>query len=556
MRPARTVFGITLGVLLVWLGLSPSASAQMVGGGDLIHQFEGGSVDDQLGYSVAGRGDVDGDGFDDIILGANGCQDAAGAVSVYSGRTGERIWHVDGLHAGDLFGQSVSSAGDLDGDHFDEFIVGAPGTENWWGSASVFSGATGTLLWEFHGTTDWERLGTSVAGAGDVDEDGFDDVIVGAPGALADAGGVPLEGAGAVTVYSGATGLPIWEWLGEQAGQAMGQTVASAGDVDGDSVPDIVLGYGDPGGTPPSARIYSGASGALLWEFLDSGEIVAGAGDVDGDGFDDVILGHPVAAPNGLREAGSAYVYSGATGAMIWRFDGETARERFGECVSTAGDLDDDGRAEVLVGSHQLAVTAYGPRGGARLYEGATGRLLAQFAGVGAGDRLGAVAAAGHVDADNVPDIVIGAHDADVGGMRDAGAAYVYSFHPFLEASAEQVSATSGVPVTLTLDFPDSEAGARYAILASFSGTGPTVLAGTPVPLTRDFLLNQMTTGWVPPVLQGSLDFLDANGNGTAEIISDAWLNPYVGYRIHLIAVTLQPGVRMSSVARPLDVMY
>ena len=156
-------------VLVIAFVASPVALSQ-------IYTFDGDSAGDELGRSVSGAGDVNGDGFDDLIVGFRGAR-------VFSGADGSIIYTFHGDSAGDQFGYSVSGAGDVNGDGFDDLIVGAQGDDNngtTSGSARVLSGVDGSILYTFNGDSASDWFGNSVSGAGDVDGDGYADLIVGA----------------------------------------------------------------------------------------------------------------------------------------------------------------------------------------------------------------------------------------------------------------------------------------------------------------------------------------------------------------------------------------
>src|SRR5262245_15844627 len=159
-------------------------------------------------------------------------------------------------------GNSVAAAGDVDGDGVPDVIVGAPSAFDGFGRARVYSGATGATLRTFASSVQNDQFGFSVAGVGDLDGDGIGDVIVGI--LQSSAGGVTA--AGRATVFSGATGLPLWSRDGTQPFDFLGSAVARVGDLDGDGVEDPAVGviYGDNGPAFDAGRVevLSGATGA------------------------------------------------------------------------------------------------------------------------------------------------------------------------------------------------------------------------------------------------------------------------------------------------------
>ncbi|MFQ5748288.1 MAG: VCBS repeat-containing protein [Planctomycetota bacterium] len=168
MNPRRFLCLSACGVLLAGLGLCPSLPAQQRA------YILRGNTFDSLGSAMAGAGDLNRDGFPDLLVGADGRP----YVAVFSGPDGRLLLRIDGP-SGRSFGRSVASAGDVDGDGFPDILVG---TVDHLGSfAEIYSGRTGLLLHHFDGPPD-SAFGLGVAGIGDVDLDGFDDVVIGAPG--------------------------------------------------------------------------------------------------------------------------------------------------------------------------------------------------------------------------------------------------------------------------------------------------------------------------------------------------------------------------------------
>ncbi|MBC8329882.1 MAG: FG-GAP repeat protein [Planctomycetes bacterium] len=560
-----------LPVLALLLALP--APAQVVGGEwELLHQFEGQASLDFLGTVVAPAGDVDADGVPDLIFGtqysAPGGLFQAGSALVHSGRTGAQLWRFDGAGAIDWLGRAVCGAGDVDGDGHDDLLVGAsrtsPGGLLDAGSALVYSGATGAQIWRFDGREIFSAFGCSVAGPGDLDQDGTPDLVI---GAYKDG---PSNGyAGAITAYSGATGNPLWRADGVLGAEILGQALATLGDLDGDGVGDILSGseFASPSGksNAGSVTVFSGRTGARLLSLEGDmpydafGCSVSGAGDLDHDGAPDILVGAWGADPNGMLLAGSAYAISGATGARIHTWKGEAAGDQFGGAVAGCGDVDGDGMPDLLVAAKEAGPEGWLGSGSVTLWSGATGGLLRRFNGLAYGDNLGSsLAGPGDLDGDGLGELLIGARTADPQGRNAAGAVYLRSLDPILHPSASELPARLGAAVTLALDFPASEAGLAYAVLATRAGAGSCFRGGIRLPLNPDPLLDRMVAGWNPPLLRGGRGLLDAQGDGRATALGHPALSGAIGSAIHFAAVSFSPGLpqgRLASGARPVQLV-
>ncbi len=300
--------------------------------------------------NVAGLGDVDLDGHPDFAV-ANVTVDTpapgAGVVRVYSGKDRSLLFTLSGETLGGSLGASVSAAGDVNGDGHADLLVGAnlpgPAPGTSW-AAVVFSGQDGSILRTAPGEPSVGFIGLNVASARDVNGDGVPDMVVGCQ--YADTNGVD---SGAVRVFSGANGALLHAFDGSAAGAKLGRTVCSPGDLDGDGVSEIVFS------APKSfaVQVRSGADGALLYDLMagsGSGNlytgIVAVAGDLDHDGVQDIVA----TGSTGISNAG-AHVYSGVDGAPILTLHVPNPASD-GEAVSVAGlgDVNLDGTDDLVLG--------------------------------------------------------------------------------------------------------------------------------------------------------------------------------------------------------------
>jgi hypothetical protein len=277
-------------------------------------------VDGYLGWHVSDAGDVNNDGYPDVVVGAyteDGGATDAGRAYVFSGQTGAPLDTLQSPNpeSGGRFGVSVSGAGDVNDDGYADVIVGAHYEASYAGRAYVFSGQTGDTLYSLMSPGTGGNFGTAVSDAGDVNNDGDPDLVVGASS--------EYSYAGAAYVFSGPTGTPLHslQSLNPEYQGRFGVSVSGAGDVDNDGHADVVVGaWLEDGGADEAGRAYvfSGATGAALYTLLSPnpasdgylGRIVSGAGYVDNDSYADVIVGAH-GESGGATSAGRAYVFDG-----------------------------------------------------------------------------------------------------------------------------------------------------------------------------------------------------------------------------------------------------
>jgi len=382
----------------------------------------------RFGISVATAGDVNGDGYSDAIVGANGNSRAY----IYFGgplvdNTADII--LIGESSSDLFGVSVSTAGDVNGDGFTDVIVGANGYNNYTGRSYIYFGGsnmnniadvimTGELTSNYYGWT--------VSSAGDVNGDGYSDVIVGAP--------LYNSFVGCGYIYFGGTSMNnVADVLmtGEVSNSKFGTSVSKAGDVNGDGFSDIIVGAENYDNSTGIAYICFGGSPmnnaadvVLHGEAVNNkfGISVSSAGDVNNDGYSDVIVG----AHQFNNSIGRAYIYCGGSSMNNVPdvfLSGENVNDNFGYSVCGIGDINADGHSDVIVGAYGYFSNygrAYIYCGGSNINNEAVIKITGQGSNYYFG---GCVSSAGDLNSDGYSDVICGVQ----GFSNNTGQAYIFT---------------------------------------------------------------------------------------------------------------------------------
>jgi hypothetical protein len=395
--------GIAVLVAALASGAAASRDDGFVERAKVLYTLSGQTPGANFGWAVSELGDVDDDGRMDLVVGEP--FSATGTTYVYSGKRGRLLYRLDGAPE-DQQGYAIADAGDTDGDGVPDVVSGAPGVGP--GHVYLYSGRTGELLHTFAGVGEGDFFGSAVASAGDVDRDGRADVLVGAE--LSDARGA---GSGQAYVFSGRTYQLLLTLEAGDAGDNLGSATDWTEDVDGDHVPDLIVGArsAEAGG---KAYVFSGRTGALLLQIAapaTGGSLgwffVAGVGDVNRDGRPDIYAADFGDSSRG-PSTGRAAVYSGRDGSELLSWTGNAAGEGLGP-GREAGDVNRDGHVDLAIGSWISNDGAPGA-GQVEIYSGKDGSLLRRLTSTTPGENFGFdTVGLGNLTRDRVPDFVVSA---------------------------------------------------------------------------------------------------------------------------------------------------
>lgn len=386
-----------------WLAFSAAGPAFAQ---DSILDVPGLAATDRFGFAVAGGADYDGDFVADLFAGAPEHDPSAGPgyVAVASGQTGSAIALFQGASAGEAFGFSIAVAGDIDADGAVDLLIGAPepavaGGE---GRAVLLLSAGGAVV--SHGVAAGDAFGASVAAGGDMNGDGFGDYAVGAP----QAGFGPPSGRGYVRVISGFGAATLRVHHGAQFGDGFGSSAAS-GDIDGDGAADLLVGAPQLDTSRAGyVQAFSGPTGSLLKSFVGAAGDELGASVCATSMFGGVAQDVAAGAPGALSSAGEVRVFDSQNGALLLSSAGFAAGDRLGSAIAAADDTDGDGNADLIAGAPQVFSGAATGTGYALLVSNA--QQGCRIDGANVGDRLGAaVASAGDIDGDGFSEVIVGA---------------------------------------------------------------------------------------------------------------------------------------------------
>jgi hypothetical protein len=460
----KTLFILTCSAALS----SPGFAQDLLGGKWTTTATFTGTALTPLGQGAVGVNDSNFDGVEDIAM-AN-----LDSLQLYSGLDGQLIRSLD-LNSYYPISPTPNSAGDVDADGVPDFIVQMMTPYQ---PLVVISGMSGAELLNIPAPgPEFDQFGGHQRGAGDINNDGYDDVVV-----VNHHGDFVHDEGGVVLIYSGLTGSLIHQFNGNFANASLGVDVVATGDQDGDGFDDLVVA--SPGHHLAQSwfgevTMFSGATGGILWTiqnpepFADFGaRTLQWAKDLDGDGHGDLLV----------SSGAQTIAFSGQTQQEIRRYDNRN--------VVALADFDGDRITDLEV-FHEVVSGLNNLR---MLDPGATISVLDTTSSLG------------------YPQLLL--------GRTNPNEVALMTFNPYLTASTINLSASAGGNFEMLLDFGPQHAGNAYQVLLSKTGMGPHSVGLVEVPLSGDGLMARTWSGSYPGLAWNPVGTLTANGKGLAGFLA------------------------------------
>ncbi|MEO8210557.1 MAG: integrin alpha [bacterium] len=433
----KTITNIIIGTFLI--------CSIAIASGPII--YPGLSLNESAGFSVSDAGDINGDGYDDIISGAYEYNSSQGRTYIYyggdiGGTAPDLI--LAGQNVGDRFGESVSIAGDFNGDGYSDVIIGAPGCSNLTGKAYIYFGSHNGLSTVPNVTITGEGIsnlfGISVSKADNRNADSFGDVIIGASGYQSSKGKAYIFYGSSIPSSSISAASANENFTGENSNDYFGYSVSSAGYTDGGSKSWIIIGAYHWNSITGKVYLYDGNGqlyvthqGSNTFEYF--GSSVSDAGDVNNNGHDDIIIG--AAHFTTLGVSGAAYVYDPLSGNPPTVIGSQSTNIKFGVSVSGVGDRNGDGYDDVIVGAYAASTGVLTGNGQAFVFDGSSSFIIPAGRTIYAApsDAIGngtvsnetfglSVSGAGDFDGNGLRDIIVGA--PAYGVSNQTGKSYLF----------------------------------------------------------------------------------------------------------------------------------
>lgn len=489
--------------------------------GHLLYRFAGDNAYDEFGHRLAVVGDVTGDNHADILIGAFdadvGGQVDIGRMYLYDGRNGDLITRWTGEGEGDEYAYALENCGDVDLDGYDDVIVGAPGNDNVGinaGSTYVISLKQQRVLYTYYGQAAGDNFGFYACGVGDVNRDGYADFAVGAP--RHNSGNA--SNAGRLYVYSGKSGNLVFTMDGERSGARLAERIQKYDDVDDDGYDDIIVaantatGLGEMTGV---VYVISGRNGDVIYRHKGEaagdqfGLRILGDGDLDNDGLNDFIVAAPYNDAGGT-DAGRVYVFSGRTGSPLLIKTGENDGDNLGRPLGGLWDVNGDEYDDLVVAAHPNDGNGYNS-GRVYAFSGRTRTALFQISGGYVNGNFGfSVASADDINQDGLPDFCVGAPAETPGGRDQAGRAYLYLSHPVYLGTSDFYA---GNQATVTVTGADKDEDVSWYASLNGIGQGPT--------LTK---FGGIVADLLPPIYSIGTARTDLNGQAAISVTVPDWL--------------------------------